>query len=119
MMEALISTASFLYAFHKVNPTEIVDKVIDVILKTVTPGKGMGESSWWMKGIRHIEQTTERANNELTIRSNLRQWDEDWPMFHHEVIVRYAAGFLASYVSVVAYNFLFSKGGGNSRRYRY
>jgi len=49
-----------------------------------------------MRGLRQIEQQAERAQHELDLRSNLRQWDDEYPFLHHELILRYAAGILAS-----------------------
>ncbi len=43
------------------------------------------------------------VSKELDIRGELRNWDREFPFFHHELIVRYAAGFLASAVAVAAF----------------
>ena len=58
------------------------------------------------------------VSKELDIRQELRNWDREFPFFHHELIVRYAAGFLASAVAVAAFGqvrSLFS----SSKRSRY
>jgi len=58
------------------------------------------------------------VSKELDIRGELRNWDSEFPFFHHELIVRYAAGFLASAVAVAAFGqvrSLFS----SSKRSRY
>ena len=39
-----------------------------------------------MRGLRSIQQTSERAQRELEIRSDLRRWDEEFPFMHHELI---------------------------------
>ncbi len=51
----------------------------------------------------------------MELRSHLAQWDEEFPFVHHELIVRYAAGLLASSVALAAYDML----KGDSRRKRY
>mmetsp|Transcript_1895 Transcript_1895/g.2725 ORF Transcript_1895/g.2725 Transcript_1895/m.2725 type:complete len:116 (+) Transcript_1895:39-386(+) len=102
--ESIISFATFAWAFNKIKPAQVVDKLIEILVKVVTPGRGTGESSWWMKGIRSIGQSAEKAQREMEIRANLRQWDEEFPFMHHEMIVRYAAGFLASSVAVMIYD---------------
>lgn len=58
------------------------------------------------------------VSKELDIRGELRNWDREFPFFHHELIVRYAAGFLASAVAVSVFGqvrSLFS----SSKRNRY
>jgi hypothetical protein len=42
------------------------------------------------------------------------RWDEDMPFLHHELIVRYAAGLLASTVALTVYDMF---RGSNKRRY--
>ena len=74
----------------------MVDKAIEIFLDMVTPGRGAGESNWLMKGWRSIEQSAERNSRELDIRADLRNWDKEYPMIHHELIVRYICGALAS-----------------------
>ena len=55
------------------NPAEIVDKAIELFLDIVTPGRGAGEKSWFMRGLRTLEQTAERTSRELDIRADLRR----------------------------------------------
>lgn len=70
-----------------------------------------------MRGWRSLEQSAERKSRELEIRSDLRQWDEQYPEFHHELLVRYAAGFLASaLVSTVVHAIKDLAFGGNRDR---
>ena len=57
-----------------------------------------------MKKWRSIEQQAEKKSRELDIRSDLRRWDEEFPFLHHELILRYAAGFLASYMTQIIYD---------------
>uniref|UniRef100_A0A7S2MVT6 Uncharacterized protein n=2 Tax=Helicotheca tamesis TaxID=374047 RepID=A0A7S2MVT6_9STRA len=99
----IVGQIAFIYAFNKVKPAEIVDKLISLIIDIVTPGRGAGESNWWMRGLRSLEQSAERTRRELDIRSDLRQWDEEFPFAHHELIVRYAVGALASTAAIFIY----------------
>ena len=75
-----------------------------------------------MRGIRNLEQRAQRSQRELDIRSNLRQWDREFPYFHHELIIRYAAGILASNAAVIACSLLrdglFGKTGGKGNHPR-
>jgi len=50
----------------------------------------------------------------MEIRSNLAQWDEEFPFMHHELILRYAAGFAASTVALTIYDMI--RGDQKSRR---
>lgn len=45
-------------------------------------------SSRWMRGLRTLEQATDRTRAELDIRQGLRNWDDSYPEIHHELIVR-------------------------------
>ena len=74
----------------------------------------MGDSNWFTKTIKGFEQSAERAQREAEMRRDLRDWDKEFPMMHHELIVRYAAGFLASSL-VVSIIDMFR--GGRKRRY--
>lgn len=69
-----------------------------------------------MRGLRHIEQHAERTQRELDIRSNLREWDNEFPYAHHELIIRYAAGILASNLAVIAVSWIRGRGHHPSRR---
>ena len=80
----------------KINPTKVVDEAIKIAVDLLVPGRGMGESNWFQKNWRAVEQSAERTSREMDIRRELRNWDEQVPQFHHEMIVRYVAGVLAS-----------------------
>lgn len=85
-------------------PAFIVDKIIAFWVDLCTPGRGAGESSWWMQGIRTVSQSTERASREMDIRNTLRQWDSEHPQIHHELIVRYLCGAVLSVCCTSFYN---------------
>ena len=51
-----------------------------------------------------IEQQTDKTYRELDMRADLRRWDEEFPYLHHELIVRYVAGFFASTVVMTVFN---------------
>jgi len=53
--------------------------------------------------VRSLERDSDRISKELDIRAELRNWDNEFPYFHHEMIVRYVCGFLASAVAVAAW----------------
>mmetsp|Transcript_25107 Transcript_25107/g.36886 ORF Transcript_25107/g.36886 Transcript_25107/m.36886 type:complete len:116 (+) Transcript_25107:177-524(+) len=110
----LLGNLAFAYAFQQVRPAVVMDKLIELAVDILTPGKGTGQSNWWMKGLRNLEQRANRTSRELDIRSNLRRWDEEFPYLHHEVIVRYAAGFLASSFVLAVYDSI--RGARPSRR---
>jgi len=55
------------------------------------------------RNVRSLERDSDRIAKELDIRAELRNWDNEFPYFHHEMIVRYIAGFLASAVAVAAW----------------
>ena len=61
----------------------------------------------WMRGIRSVQRNSEKIDREFEIRSDLASWDREFPFMHHELIVRYAAGFLASSLAVTLYTSLF------------
>lgn len=65
--------------------------------------------------MRSVQRGSQRIEKELEIRSHLAQWDEEFPFMHHELIVRYAAGLLASSVALTVYDMF----RGDSRRRRY
>ena len=56
-----------------------------------------------MRGIRNVQRGSQRIEREMEIRSNLAQWDEEFPFMHHELIIRYAAGLLASTAALTIY----------------
>eukprot|EP00985_Skeletonema_marinoi_P019178 scaffold10899_cov108-Skeletonema_marinoi.AAC.1 len=93
-------------------------KCIVLVETDKTSRKGAGESNWFWRNLRSLERDSDRISKELDIRGELRNWDSEFPFFHHELIVRYAAGFLASAVAVAAFGqvrSLFS----SSKRSRY
>ena len=67
-----------------------------------------------MRGLRSLEQGSERASREIDLRSDLRRWDNDFPEIHHELIVRWIAGAAVSVVITSLYNGLKPQ----DRRYR-
>lgn len=114
MISSIISVASFSWGFHSVRPAEIVDRIIAFAVDVLTPGGGAGESTWWMKGFRNVQRGSQKIEKEMEIRSHLAEWDDDMPFLHHELIVRYAAGLLASTAALTVYD-LFR--GSNKRRH--
>ena len=61
----------------------------------------------WIRGfVRTMEQKVERTQRELDIRAELRRWDEEFPYFHHELLIRYATGFLLSGIVSIIYDSL-------------
>jgi hypothetical protein len=63
----------------QVRPAKIVDWIIEVLVDILTPGKGTGEASWFMRSLRQFEMQADRASREMDIRVNLRRWDEEFP----------------------------------------
>jgi hypothetical protein len=57
-----------------------------------------------MKGLRNVQRGSQRIEKEMEIRSNLAHWDEEFPFMHHELIIRYAAGLLASTIALTIYD---------------
>ena len=92
----IVSQISFWFTVRKVKPAQIVDQIIKFWLDVTVPGRGAGENSWVMRGVRAVEQGAERTQAEFDLRSNLRKWDNDFPEIHHELIVRWGCGLLAS-----------------------
>jgi hypothetical protein len=68
----------------------------------------------WQRGLRNVQRGSQRIEKEMEIRSNLAQWDEEFPFMHHELILRYAAGFAASTVALTIYDMI--RGDQKSRR---
>lgn len=150
----------------QVEPAKIVDEIIKLVVDTLTPGRGAGESSWWvynhsekwksleilseecsctvsltdnwnfqidsshnsnaiflcmwsrwMRTWRSLEHQSEKSSRELDIRSNLRDWDNEFPYLHHELVVRYAVGFLAYNVATSLYGGLTNRSRGQKRQY--
>jgi len=99
-----------------------VDKAIEIILDIIVPGKGAGVSNWLQKGLRTIEHHADRAQREIEIRSTLRNWDQEYPWMHHELIIRYVASFAASSFALMLYRelrgFTTSRPATSSRRNR-
>jgi len=70
----------------------------------------------WMRGIRAVEQSSDRASREIDIRRSLRDWDHRYPEIHHELIVRWVCGAVVSVVVTSIYNGLVRRR-HSSRRY--
>eukprot|EP01082_Thalassiosira_pseudonana_P006280 g5898.t1 g5898 contig20:391643-392433(-) len=98
----LCGQLAFIYSFNKVKPAVIVDKLIEIAVDIIVPGRGAGESNLFMRNLRSFERDGDRISKELDIRSELRKWDQEFPYCHHELIVRYCVGFLASALAVFA-----------------
>lgn len=94
----IVSQISFWFTVRKVKPAQIVDQIINFWLDVTIPGRGAGESNGVMRVYRSVEQGVERTQAELDLRANLRKWDNDFPEIHHELIVRWGCGLLASIV---------------------
>jgi hypothetical protein len=110
------------YIFQfQVKPAAIVDKLIDFWLTLVTPGRGAGERTWWMQGLRSLEQQSERTAREIDVRAELRRWDREYPQIHHELIVRWVCGAAVSLLCTTLYNGIVRPGRpssySSSRRY--
>lgn len=88
----------------QVKPATIVDKLIDYWLTLVIPGRGAGERTWWMQGLRSLEQQSERTAREIDVRAELRRWDREYPQIHHELIVRWVCGAAVSLLCTTLYN---------------
>lgn len=99
----IVSQISFWFTVRKVKPAQIVDQIIQFWLDITVPGRGTGENNLLMRGVRSVQQGAERAQAEIDIRSNLRQWDNDYPEIHHEMIVRWGCGLVASLVASAVY----------------
>jgi len=115
-MDWLSGQIAFIYAFNKIQPAVIVDKIIEAAVDILVPGRGAGESNWFWRNVRSIERDSDRISKELDIRGELRNWDREFPYFHHELIVRYFAGFVASAVAVAAIGHLRSLFSTSKRR---
>lgn len=76
-----------------------MDKLIEIVIDVIVPGRGVGESNWFMKQFRSLEQQTEKTSREMDIRADLRKWDQQFPELHHELIVRYLVSHLAGVVA--------------------
>jgi hypothetical protein len=91
------------YPFQ-VKPAAIVDKLIDFWLTLIIPGRGAGERTWWMQGLRSLEQQSERTAREIDVRADLRRWDREYPQIHHELIVRWVCGAAVSMLCTSLYH---------------
>jgi hypothetical protein len=60
----------------------------------------------FQRGIRTLEQTAARTSREFDIRQQLREWDKSYPEIHHEMIVRWVGGALASLLATTLWNAL-------------
>ena len=70
-----------------------------------------------MRGLRTLEQTSERTQREMDIRNELRLWDRNYPEIHHELIVRWVAGAAVSLAVTSIYNSLTRRPRSRSTRY--
>ena len=57
-----------------------------------------------MRGLRSVQQSSQRIEREMEIRSHLANWDDEFPLLHHELLVRYVAGLLASAAALTLYD---------------
>jgi len=105
----VVGQTAFWYAVREVKPAEIVDRVVVFWLDLVTPGRGAGQSQWWMSAWRSLEQTSERVTRELDIRSELRLWDDEHPAIHHELILRFLCGAVVSIAVTAFYDSIFHR----------
>jgi hypothetical protein len=69
-----------------------------------------------MRQYRNLEQSSEKYQRELDIRSQLRHWDEEIPWMHHELIVRYIAGLIVSGFAVSMYQSIVLSIRGQNRK---
>ncbi len=65
-----------------------------------------------------MEQKVERTQREIDIRAELRRWDDEYPYLHHELLVRYAAGFLISTIVTIIYDSIRGRNNTNNKQYR-
>ncbi|KAL7517017.1 hypothetical protein ACHAWX_001976 [Stephanocyclus meneghinianus] len=42
----LCGQIAFIYAFNKVKPAQIVDKLVEIAVDIMVPGRGAGEGNW-------------------------------------------------------------------------
>lgn len=70
----------------------------------------------WQRGWRQIEQTAERTSREMDIRTELRNWDTQYPEIHHELIVRWVSGAVVSLVITSIYTSIMRPSRSSSRR---
>ena len=70
----------------------------------------------WQRGWRQLEQTAERTSREMDIRTELRNWDNQYPEIHHELIVRWVSGALVSLVVTSLYTSIMRPTRSSSRR---
>jgi hypothetical protein len=111
---SFLGTLAFALAYYKVPPVKVIDKCVEIAVDMMVPGKGSGESNWMMKQYRDLSQSATRQQKELEIRNELRNWDEQVPWFHAELIVRCAAGVVARGLVLSIYQMI----RGNDRQRR-
>jgi len=104
-MDWLCGQVAFVYAFNIIQPTIVVDKIVAAALDILVP-RGSGESNWFARHWRSLENNADRMARERDIRADLRQWDRDYPFLHHELLVRYCAGFVASAAAAMVWGHL-------------
>lgn len=92
----LLSGLTFMWAFNKVRPARVVDTIIEFVHDIFMPGRGTGG---FMKRM-------EKSAVGIVVRNELKLWDEAYPFVHHELLIRWCTGLLASSVAMCTYNFL-------------
>mmetsp|Transcript_24286 Transcript_24286/g.27163 ORF Transcript_24286/g.27163 Transcript_24286/m.27163 type:complete len:118 (-) Transcript_24286:161-514(-) len=113
----IVSQVSFWFTVRKIKPAQIVDEGIRLFLDLTIPGRGTGENNWIMRGVRSLEMGGERIQKEMDLRSQLRDWDSQFPEIHHEMIVRWICGAIASGVVTSIYQSMKSQSSRNNRKY--
>eukprot|EP01082_Thalassiosira_pseudonana_P006281 g5898.t1.1.5e174189 g5898 g5898.t1 contig20:391916-392433(-) len=61
----LCGQLAFIYSFNKVKPAVIVDKLIEIAVDIIVPGRGAGESNLFMRNLRSFERDGDRISKEL------------------------------------------------------
>jgi len=106
-----ISIALNITLYDKVRPGEIVDKIVEIALNLIVPGRDGGKS-WWTRGMKRLEE----VERDMQIRAELKRWDEEFPFMHHQLIVRYASGIVASSIALFVYDHLVRGGSRKSSK---
>lgn len=66
--------------------------------------------------IRHVQQSSERKQKEIVIRYVLAQWDYEFPLLRHELLVRCAAGHLAAAAAFGFYSIIWGIAKGDNKK---
>eukprot|EP00985_Skeletonema_marinoi_P031120 scaffold36298_cov146-Skeletonema_marinoi.AAC.1 len=59
-LDWICGQCAFIYAFNKIKPAVIVDKLIEAVVDVLVPGKGAGESNWFWRNLRSLERDSDR-----------------------------------------------------------